>query len=149
VALTASGQSIIEFAGAPRSAVTGVDEVSCVLARLLELGARLAPWLAQQSRECIDAQASPVAIIVSELAGMVGVLASAVAMFSQPSMQPAPAIHKATANASTTRTTFIEERKRIWKRSVTSRSPLCRAERGQPGRANQWFAPAPAIVTFL
>ncbi|MEP6740975.1 MAG: hypothetical protein ABJB61_00645 [bacterium] len=31
-------------------------------------------------------------------------------MLLQPSMQPAPAIHKATVKASTTRTTFIDER---------------------------------------
>jgi hypothetical protein len=35
---------------------------------------------------------------------------AALAIFSQPSMQPAPAIQKATASASDTRTILIEQR---------------------------------------
>ena len=48
--------------------------------------------------------------MVTELArGALTVAAAAVSMLSQPSRQPAPAIQKATANASDTRTILIEE----------------------------------------
>jgi hypothetical protein len=69
----------------------------------------LPPCLAQQSCECIDAQAAPEAIIVGEPAWIVPALLAATNMLWQPSRQPAPAIQKATASASTTRTTLTEE----------------------------------------
>jgi hypothetical protein len=69
---------------------------------------------AQQSCECIEAQASPVTTMAGEFAGdATSVEGAALAIFSQPSMQPAPAIQKATASASDIRTILIEERNLI------------------------------------
>jgi hypothetical protein len=59
----------------------------------------------------MEAQASPVATIVGELTGAaISIEAAAVTIFWQPSKHPAPAIQKATASASDTRTILIEER---------------------------------------
>jgi len=71
--------------------------------------------LGQVSWECIEAQADPAATMVEELAGGAISPEAAAVMFPQPSMQPAPAIHRATASASDTRTIRIEERDRIVK----------------------------------
>ena len=118
MALIASGQSIMVL-GVASSAGVSADGVVIVCALVVAaLGADLeadwAPRLAQQSWACIAAQASPVATMVSGLAGApASPGAAALTMFSQPSKQPAPAIQKATASASTTRTILIEERKLI------------------------------------
>jgi hypothetical protein len=75
--------------------------------------------LAQQSCECIEAQASPVTTMAGAFAGdTTSVEVAALTIFSQPSMQPAPAIQKATANASDTRTILIEERNLIVQASL-------------------------------
>jgi hypothetical protein len=79
--------------------------------------------LAQQSCDCIEAQASPVTTIAGEFAGAaISVELAALAIFSQPSMQPAPAIQKATASASETRTILIEERNLIMLVSLNLRA---------------------------
>jgi hypothetical protein len=69
------------------------------------------PLFAQQScEERIEAQADPEATMVVELAGeLTSVAAEAFSICSQPSRQPAPAIQKATADASDTRITLLEE----------------------------------------
>lgn len=108
VALTASGQSIIVPGVAASSGAFAevVMEFECAVVFATEW----ARCLGQLSSECIEAQAPPAATIIEELVDdATSFDAAAVIRFSQPSMQPAPAIHKPTASASDTRTTLIEE----------------------------------------
>jgi hypothetical protein len=61
--------------------------------------------------------------MAGEVAGdAISVAGAAVTIFSQPSMQPAPAIQKATASASETRTILTEERNLIMPVSLNSMS---------------------------
>lgn len=121
-ALTARGHSIIgkfatsaakkESAGifSPESATNWrLSDVGFVTAFAAECALRLA----QQSCECIEAQASPVTTMAGGFGEAISVAVAALTIFSQPSRQPAPAIQKATASASEIRTILIEERNLI------------------------------------
>lgn len=59
--------------------------------------------------------------MVTGLAWYVAWFAAATTLFSQPSMQPAPAIQRATVKASTTRSIRMEEKSLILLQSVASK----------------------------
>ena len=131
MALTARGQSIIVGkvpASAAESSGICLPE-SATDCRLSDVGfatafaAECALRLAQQSCDCIEAQASPVTTMARESAGdAISREGAALAIFSQPSMQPAPAIQKATASASDTRPILTEERNLIMPISLNLRA---------------------------
>ena len=111
-ALTAKGQSII-VGNVPARLGTMKEVVSSVCDLAAAFAAEWAPCLAQQSCDCIEAHASPVTTAGGVTDDDTTAEAAALTIPPQPSMQPAPAIHKATASASDTRTTFIEEKNLI------------------------------------
>jgi hypothetical protein len=119
VALIASGQSFIVDEVASSCAQI-VDVVKLVFDLAAGFGADFACCFAQQSCERVEAQASPSATMATVFAGeLASFMAEALTIFSQPSMQPAPAIQRATASASATRTILIEERNLIAMLSLT------------------------------
>ena len=155
LAFTASGQSIIGEDVPPSSgtllpavASAGLRESSFDFDSdfTTDLEAALVLCLAQQSRECMEAQASPATTTVGELAGASlpaistpGLsAAAALIILSQPIRQPAPAIQKATVSASVTRTILNEESDLITG-SVPTQPQACRVS----AAASDELYPAP------
>jgi len=107
-AFTARGQSIIEpdvpFSSTVTAAVAGAE----LFASARDVAFRLPPCLAQQSCDCIEAHASPETTSVEGFVWISFSLLAVALIFSQPSMQPPPAIQKATVSARTTRTSLVE-----------------------------------------
>jgi len=153
VAFTASGQSIIVDKGAANPATTPLTNGRAAVLEFVadfegaagfdaEWAAGLTPCLEQQSCECIEAQASPDTTMAAELAGdMASFAAASATIFSQPSMQPPPAIQKATASASVTRTILVEESNLIAMLSLNRARICCR------GTMCSWVSEPGAVAT--